>query len=106
MRKGCWADSLRDKEGITMFNIAIDEAKVEKIVVEEVRKKVDRAIITHTLWDLNELSRQVCMSIPFIKDKFFYNEDFPKFKVGAKWLMPAKEAHDYVISWLKQQPRF
>lgn len=88
-----------------MLNIAIDEVKIEEIIREEAQKKVERAIIQHTLWDMNELSRQVCMSIPFIKDHFFYNEDFPKFKVGSKWLMPAQEAHDYVVKWLKRQPK-
>lgn len=88
-----------------MLNIAIDEVKVEEIVREEAQKKVERAIIQHTLWDMKELSRQVCMSVPFIKQNFFYNEDFPKFKVGSKWLMPAQEANEYVIKWLKRQPR-
>lgn len=88
-----------------MINISIDEVKVEEIVREEVVKKVEQAIITHTFWDLEELSRQVCMSIPFIKEHFFYNEDFPKYRVGRKWLMPAQETHDYLIKWLKQQPR-
>lgn len=88
-----------------MINIAIDEERVEEIIREEAIKKVERAIVQHTLWDMKELSRQVCMSIPFIKENFFYNEDFPKFKVGSKWLMPAQEAHDYVINWLKRQPR-
>lgn len=67
-----------------MINISIDEVKVEEIVREEVVKKVEQAIITHTFWDLEELSRQVCMSIPFIKEHFFYNEDFPKYRVGEE----------------------
>lgn len=88
-----------------MLNVAIDEGKVEEIVREEAQKKVERAIIQHTLWDLNELSRQCSMSIPFIKDNFFYNEDFPKFRVGKKWLMPSDEAREFILKWLKRQPR-
>lgn len=81
------------------------EKKAETILREEAQKRLDTLIIQHTLWDMKELARQVKMSIPFIKDNFFFNEDFPKYKVKSKWWMPAQEAHDYVINWLKQQPR-
>ena len=88
-----------------MISVEIDQGTINGIVREEIAKRVERAIVTQTLWDLQELSRQVSMSIPFIKEHFFYNEDFPKFRVGTKWLMPAQETHDYVVNWLKCQPR-
>lgn len=88
-----------------MISISVDQETIDGIVREEVVKRVEKAVVTQTLWDLKELSRQVSMSIPFIKENFFYNEGFPKYKVGTKWLMPAQEASDYIIAWLKRQPR-
>ncbi|MEK5331515.1 group-specific protein [Lysinibacillus sp. FSL W8-0992] len=79
--------------------------RAEIILREEAQKKLDTLIIEHTFWDMEELVRQTKMSIPFIRDKFFYHPDFPKFKVGSKWWMPAKETRDFLTSWLKQQPR-
>ncbi len=56
----------------------LDDASVEDIVRQEAKKKVDTLVIQHTLWDMEELVRQTKMSIPFMKEHFFYDEDFPK----------------------------
>lgn len=77
----------------------------ESILREEARKRLDSLIIEHTFWDMEELVRQTKMSIPFIREKFFYHPEFPKFKVGSKWWMPAQEAQQFLVAWLKQQPR-
>lgn len=71
----------------------------------EIQKRLTELNTDVVFWDLKELSRRTNMSIPFIKEQFFYNQEFPKYKVGTKWLMPAKETEKYLLNWLKQQPR-
>lgn len=85
--------------------VDVDQRGIDGAVREEISKRIDKAIVTQTLWDMKELSRQTNMSIPFIKEKFFYDKEFPKYKVGTKWYMPAVEASEYIVAWLKRQPR-
>lgn len=54
---------------------------------------------------MKTLCKVTCMSENFIKEQFFYHPDFPKYRVGRKWLMPAKECEEFLINWLKQHPK-
>ena len=88
-----------------MLTVQVNEEEMDDIIREEIKSKLSVLTHRHTFWDLNELSRQTCMSIKFIRDNFFFNEDFPKFRVGRKWLMPAEETEQYLLAWLKSQSR-
>jgi phage pi2 protein 07 len=86
-----------------MINIEIDEKIIEQKLLEEIRKRIDKIEQSRTFWDMKELCRQTCMSENNIKDKFFYDPRFPKYKVGAKWMFPAKECEEFLLMWLKEQ---
>ena len=88
-----------------IVNIEIDEEVVKEILGEEIKRKIEELSVEHTFWDIKELSRQVCMSKSSILNFFFYDPRFPKFKVGQKWMMPAKETREFLLMWLKEQPR-
>ncbi|WP_313891154.1 group-specific protein [Psychrobacillus sp.] len=88
-----------------MLSLQVNESELELMFREELSKKLKEIEHRHTFWDMDELMRQTNMSLPFIKEKFFYNENFPKFKVGRKWLFPAKETEEFLLNWLKQQAR-
>jgi hypothetical protein len=53
---------------------------------------------------MKELCRQTCMSENNIKEKFFYDPRFQKYKVGGKWLFPAKETEHFLLTWINEQP--
>lgn len=89
---------------ISMLNIDINEQMVEQRFLEELRKRLDEVERRCTFWDMKELCRQTNMSETFIRDTFFYDPRFPKYRVGKKWLFPAKEAEEFLIKWLKEQP--
>lgn len=80
------------------------ERKAESILREEAQKRLDTLIIQHTLWDMEELVRQTKMSVPFIKEHFFYDENFPKKKIGSKWWMDAELANEFIRKWWQKQP--
>lgn len=88
-----------------MLNIQIDETKVEQIYKEELKKRLDKLDKEQVFWDMKTLCKVTCMSDNFIKDQFFYDKDFPKYRVGKKWLFPAKETEKFLINWLKSQPQ-
>ena len=88
-----------------MLNIQVDESKVEQIYLDELKKRLDRLVSRQVFWDMKTLCKVTCMSDNFIKEQFFYDKDFPKFRVGKKWLFPAKETEEFLIRWLKQHPQ-
>jgi hypothetical protein len=58
-----------------------------------------------TFWDTNELQRQTMLSMSTIQKNFFYDERFPKYKLGRKWLFPAKRTREFLLMWLEEQKK-
>lgn len=88
-----------------MITFEIDKVTLEKTFREEFKKRLDQIEHRSTLWDMKELCRQTNMSENNIKDKFFWDTEFPKYKVGSKWYFPAKECEEFLIKWIASQPR-
>ena len=88
-----------------MLTINLDEKQIEKMFLEELKKRLEQLERRHTFWDMKELCRQTCMSENNIKEKFFYDPRFPKYKIGGKWYFPAKECEEFLLTWIKEQPR-
>lgn len=87
-----------------MLNVQVDERVIEQRFVFELQKRLDTIEKRLTFWDMKELCRQTCLSENTIKDMFFYDKRFPKYKVGRKWVFPAAESEAFLIKWLKEQP--
>jgi phage pi2 protein 07 len=88
-----------------MLSVQLDEAQIEQRFREELQKRLNEVERRCTFWDMKELCRQTNMSETFIRETFFYDPRFPKYRVGKKWLFPAKECEEFLIMWLKEQPR-
>lgn len=88
-----------------MFKVQLDEKIAEEMLLQEIKKRVSMIESRFTYWDLDELCRQTCMSINNIKDKFFYDPKFPKYKIGGKWYMPAQECEAFLLKWIKEQSK-
>lgn len=87
-----------------MLTVKVNEQAIERQFQEELKKRLDELESQQVFWDMKTLCKVTCMSDNFIKDQFFYDKSFPKFRVGKKWLFPAKEAEDFLIKWLKEHP--
>lgn len=89
-----------------MFEVQVDinEQQIFEIAREEIKEKLKSVENEFVFWDLKMLCEKTCMSRSFVLETFFFLPDFPRYKVGKKWLMPAKEASEYLIEWLKRQP--
>lgn len=88
-----------------MISFELDEKVIEQRFLEELKKRLDRIEQCRTLWDMKELCKQTSMSENNIKEKFFYDSRFPKFKVGGKWYFPSAECEEFLLMWIKEQPR-
>lgn len=88
-----------------MISLQVDEQHIEQRFLEELRKRLDKIERRHTFWDMKELCRQTNMSENSIKEKFFYDPRFPKHKIGGKWYFPAKECEEFLLMWIKEQPK-
>lgn len=86
-----------------MVTIAINEELVREEVARQIKKAIEQNDQQLVLWDAGELQRRTCMSWNFIQEKFFHDENFPKHKVGNKWLFPAKECEEFILGWIKKQ---
>lgn len=88
-----------------MLDIQIDESAVRALMLQKLDEKLQEVDAEMVFWDTNELKRRTCLSWNTILDKFFYDPRFPKFKVGTKWVFPAKETQKFLLTWLTEQPR-
>lgn len=89
---------------LAQIELKIDEQQVLDIARDEIRVALRKIETEFVFWDLKTLCQKTCMSKSFVLETFFFLPDFPKHKVGAKWLIPAKEASQFLLQWLKKQP--
>lgn len=86
-----------------MITLELDKEALEQTFKKELKKRLDAIESNLTFWDMKELQRQTNMSVNAIKERFFYDDRFPKYKVGNKWYFPAKECEEFLIKWIKEQ---
>lgn len=88
-----------------MLTVQIDEAAVQEQVRQRIAELVKEVEAEMVFWDRKELMRRTCMSWNFIQEQFFFDPDFPKYKVGSKWYFPARETREFLLKWLREQGR-
>ncbi|WP_342515445.1 hypothetical protein [Sutcliffiella sp. FSL R7-0096] len=86
------------------INIQINEKLVKEMLNDKLECHLKQLESRFTFWDMKELCRQTCMSENSIKEKFFYDERFPKRRVGGKWYFPVVATTDFLLTWLSEQP--
>lgn len=84
-----------------MIAVQIDEQEVKNLYLEKLEQKIKQVDAELVFWDRKELERRTCMCWTTIQKEFLYEPGFPKHKVGSKWYFPAKEAQEFLISWLR-----
>lgn len=86
-----------------MLQIQVDQEAIEKLYIEAINKKIQEVDRELVFWDTKELKRRTCLSWNTIQDNFFHHKDFPKVKIGGKWMYPAKETEDFLKTWLEEK---
>lgn len=86
---------------MTIIQIQVDEEIIKDMLQAAIDKKLSELDKELVFWDSKELRRRTCLSWNTIQEQFFHNPEFPKAKVGSKWLFPAKETEEFLLNWLK-----
>ena len=86
-----------------MLEVKVDEQIIQQLVKDEIQQKLKEVDSELVFWDRKELMRRTCMSWSFIQEQFFFNQDFPKYKVGTKWVFPAEKTKAFLLEWLEEQ---
>ncbi|WP_054637158.1 group-specific protein [Thalassobacillus sp. C254] len=86
-----------------MIEVKVDQKELKELYMQEIKKRLDQLDNEITFWDAKELKRQTNMSWNTIQDKFFFDPDFPKFKVGNKWYFPSEKTKEFLNNWIAQQ---
>lgn len=84
-----------------MLNITLDETELKKLYLEEIRKRTEEIEEQMLLIDTKELCKLLSLSRPTVEKLFIFNERFPCFRVGKKWMFHRKEVEEYINLWVK-----
>ncbi|KYG89034.1 hypothetical protein A0U40_13485 [[Bacillus] sp. KCTC 13219] len=88
---------------IDVVEIAREEIR-EQLNIEGIRRELKDVENDFVFWDIKKLCEKTCMSRSFVYSTFFWLEDFPKKKIGGKWMMSPKKVAAYLETWLDKQP--
>lgn len=88
---------------IDVVEIAREEIR-EQLNIEGIRRELKDVENDFVFWDIKKLCEKTCMSRSFVLSTFFWLPDFPKKKIGGKWLMSPKKVAAYLENWLDKQP--
>ena len=88
-----------------VVQVCINSEAIEKIIEHQLQHVFQQYDGKQVFWDIKTLCKKTCMSRSFVQSTFFWLPDFPKFKVGGKWLVRAEEAEKYLIEWSKKQSK-
>lgn len=86
-----------------MLTVQVDENLINELLQMEIQKRLDKLERQQTFWDTDDLKKHTRMSWNTIQDNFFHDPDFPKAKIGGKWIYPAKEAEQFLLNWLQKR---
>ena len=88
-----------------LIQVEIDEQELREICVQKITEMVKQVDTEYVFWDSQELLKRTCMSWNTIQDNFFFDERFPKRKIGGKWYYPVRETRQFLETWISEQKR-
>ena len=79
-----------------MIQVSIDEEALKTLYLEKVEERLKELESTVFFMNSKQLQAYLGMSWNTITTCLMADEDFPKIRLGAKWLFPTKEVSDYM----------
>ncbi len=86
-----------------LLDVKVDENMVKELCLKKIEEKLNGVDVELVFWDSSELKRRTCLSWNTIQERFFYHPEFPKFKIGGKWMFPAEETKEFLLKWLREE---
>ncbi|WP_034763679.1 group-specific protein [Rossellomorea vietnamensis] len=85
-----------------MINIDINEEAARELYLQKLEERIKEVDVELVYWDSRELKRRTCLSWNTIQKEFFYHPDFPKYKIGHKWMFPAQDTKKFLLQYLRE----
>jgi phage pi2 protein 07 len=85
---------------LTLIDISVDvdQETVRTMLLEKIEQRIKEVDLELVFWSRKDLIRRTSLSWDTIQKTFFYDPRFPKYKVGAKWLFPAEETKEFLLT--------
>ncbi|MEK3856588.1 helix-turn-helix domain-containing protein [Cytobacillus sp. FSL H8-0458] len=82
-----------------MIEIKLDKEELKAMYLAEVQKRLDQIEFDSLLMDSKQLCKMLSLSWPTIEKLFIRDPNFPKIRVGTKWLFNRNEVQNYIDQW-------
>jgi hypothetical protein len=79
--------------------VKIDEEEIRKMYMDKLQEHIEKMDRETLFWDTKRLKQETNMCWNTIQEKFFYNEDFPKRKIGGKWFFHGERTREFLDKW-------
>lgn len=88
-----------------MLVVQINDTEVKQLCIQKIEEKINEMDLEMVYWDAKELKRRTSMCWNSIQSTFFFDQNFPKFKIGQKWYFPARETRIFLENWIRNQKK-
>jgi excisionase family DNA binding protein len=85
--------------GGNMIEIKLDDEEVKALFLSEVKSRLDKIELEALLMNSKQLCKYLSLSWPTIEKVFLSDPNFPRIRIGSKWLFPRKEVERYIDIW-------
>lgn len=85
-----------------MFEIKVDNEELKRLYLVEVQKRLEEIELQSLLMDTKQLCKMLSLSWPTVEKTFLSDPNFPRLRIGKKWVFNRKEIQTYIDSWSKQ----
>ncbi|TYS57898.1 helix-turn-helix domain-containing protein [Bacillus infantis] len=82
-----------------MIEIKVDEGELKSLYLSEIQKRLDRIEFESMLMDSKQLCKMLSLSWPTVEKEFIRDPNFPKIRLGTKWLFNRSEVQQYINHW-------
>ncbi|MEH7085137.1 DNA-binding protein [Neobacillus drentensis] len=82
-----------------MLEIKLDDEELKALFLAEVKSRLDKIELETLLMNSKQLCNDLSLSWPTVEKVFLSDTNFPRIRVGSKWLFPRKEVERYIDIW-------
>ncbi|WP_110926840.1 helix-turn-helix domain-containing protein [Bacillus massiliglaciei] len=86
-----------------MIDIKVNQEELKALYLDEIQKRLDQIELEALLMDTKQLCKMLSLSWPTVQKLFISDPNFPKFRVGAKWLFHRKQVEAYIDRWSSEK---
>lgn len=86
-----------DEKSIVEVNV--NEESLKELYLMEVQKCLEKLEMDTMLMDSKQLCKMLTLSWPTIEKLFLNDPNFPKIRVGKKWVFNRREVQVYIDRW-------